>query len=580
MPNSLLEALASGLPAIVSDVPGVVDIASRASGVHLMSSTTADEIAGQLDSCSAIKVRRPGITTATRVRARTRGDGVRPSLFTSRLRRPGRADIDWGLCPMNRVQPQSTRLVVTVAVLLVACIALGVGVAAVFDTPTLVSERSLGVGALTFSAVLALLVFHWTRRSASIVAGPGVLLAAAALGGTFLLGVVTGGARSAETLPQTALYCGIGVTTLLAAGLVGSSLASQTRTVWASAADPDPFRTPPIMLVGVALLAIAAVNLVTGSIPLLSENVDASRFAGRGGLLSPLWVWVIGGIEWLLLLVAAVFLARRRITPATLALATAGSLVLVLLAGRSFLLLIGLAVVTILATLGRMSLPRLLVLAATGLVVLGAVGLARVERSDPTGERVEYLRENNLHGVGGLISQSASIGPWVFGISLQTVPTNIPFQHGEFFIRDLGAQLPFGPLRHAPRADEWVTTEILQRDPAEIGGSPPTLVGGFYIDFGVPGIIIGCALLGFGLAGLFEWARRARTFGALALYGYLSAYVMLAAYSYVSLKPAVIVVTALCLFTHLLERRIRSAPAPDPGPTRDVPLAAIRGSRS
>lgn len=45
MPNSFLEALASGLPTIVSDVPGVAEVARRATGVTKLASVTADSVA-------------------------------------------------------------------------------------------------------------------------------------------------------------------------------------------------------------------------------------------------------------------------------------------------------------------------------------------------------------------------------------------------------------------------------------------------------------------------------------------------------------------------------------------------------
>ncbi len=48
MPNSLLEALASGLPAIVSNVPGVSDVAECAVGVQTLEAVTADEIVERL----------------------------------------------------------------------------------------------------------------------------------------------------------------------------------------------------------------------------------------------------------------------------------------------------------------------------------------------------------------------------------------------------------------------------------------------------------------------------------------------------------------------------------------------------
>jgi oligosaccharide repeat unit polymerase len=115
--------------------------------------------------------------------------------------------------------------------------------------------------------------------------------------------------------------------------------------------------------------------------------------------------------------------------------------------------------------------------------------------------------------------------------------------------------MPFHPFGKPDRADTWVTEAILHRDPAQIGGSPPTLVGGLYIDFGVPGVALGSALLGFLLVLLYRWARRAKTIGALTLYSYAAAYTALAAYSYVSLKPTLVAVAVVAFVAHRAETR-------------------------
>src|SRR4051794_33492931 len=90
-----------------------------------------------------------------------------------------------------------------------ACIAVGVGVASALEQPTLVNDRSLGYSALVTSVVASLAAFHWTRRSARRAAGPGLLLAAAALAGAALLGLLHGGVGTASVGPETAPYFGL-----------------------------------------------------------------------------------------------------------------------------------------------------------------------------------------------------------------------------------------------------------------------------------------------------------------------------------------------------------------------------------
>jgi hypothetical protein len=60
---------------------------------------------------------------------------------------------------------------------------------------------------------------------------------------------------------------------------------------------------------------------------------------------------------------------------------------------------------------------------------------------------------------------------------------------------------------------------------------------------------------------LFDWARMAGTIGALVLYSYVSAWVVLSAYSYISLKPIVLAALGLAFFAHRAELRDRIQPA-------------------
>jgi oligosaccharide repeat unit polymerase len=401
----------------------------------------------------------------------------------------------------------------------------------------------LGVGSLTALRL---------RGSARLDLGPGIWIAALALSFAFILGLASGDDRIAAHRGEIVLLFALSVTAFLLGGALAAAIRRGDAAPLLRNTGLDPFDSPMLRVVIFGAFILAAVNFGTGGIPLFASNIDAVRFAGSGGAFGRLWIWIIGGIE------VAVVLALVRglilkIDRRSVFIGGFGTVLLILLAGRSFLLIVALSGLVGLAFLGRLSPIKLVAIGGAGLVLLGAVGAARVNRSDPTGSRRAYLASHHINGIFGLVSQSAASGPFVLASSLDAIPALIPFQGGRFLLRDLRATMPFHPFGKPDRADTWVTRAILHRDPAQIGGSPPTLVGGLYIDFGVPGIALGSAVLGFLLALLYRWARRAGSIGALTLYSYAAAYTALAAYSYVSFKPTLVVVAIVAFAAHRVE---------------------------
>jgi oligosaccharide repeat unit polymerase len=310
-----------------------------------------------------------------------------------------------------------------------------------------------------------------------------------------------------------------------------------------------------IVLCATAFLGLALVNFATGSIPLLASNIDATRFAGGGGAFAQLWIWIIGGIEWLLVVAGVQRVVFGRLNRSSWCIVIVGLGILTLLASRSFFLIVGLALLVAYASVKRVTISRLAIVGVAGLLVLGATGSARVHHSDPTGARQQFLQSQRIDSVYGTISQSAATGPVVLATVLDNVPALFQYQHGRFALRDFRALLPLHPLGRPEQSGIWVTDAILHRDPTQIGGSPPTLVGGLYIDFGVTGIALGSLLLGFCLVAMHRWARSSRTIGSLTAYSYASAYIALSAYSYVSVKPTVVLVGVLSLMAHRMELR-------------------------
>lgn len=409
----------------------------------------------------------------------------------------------------------------------------------------------VGLAALVLLSLVALRSAHFRNA-----VGPGVLFAASALGASFFLGLTSGDLRVIENEIRVATLFAVGV----AAVLLGAFARVALRPV-PSLRRVQPFSAldnATVRGVALGMLGLAAVNMATGTVPLLAGNVDEARFSGQGGVISPVFVYVIGGLQWVLLVSLVTWLLKReRPKGSAWWILVAALALLFMLAARSFFVSVGLAAIVAAVMLGRLRLRTVFAIGVIGLVALAVAGQARVAGSDPTGESRQVLEQRGYGGIRGTIVLSSTTGPWVFGQTLDRVPGAVPFQRGQFALRDLKAQTPLQPFGDVQRSDLWVTQEVLRRD--NDYGMPPTLVGGLYIDFGVPGIVLGCLLVGYVLAALFGWAAQRATVGAIALYGYASGYVALAAYSYLSIKPLTLTVLLLCFGVHVVERRRTAA---------------------
>jgi hypothetical protein len=303
-------------------------------------------------------------------------------------------------------------------------------------------------------------------------------------------------------------------------------------------------------------LAIAVFNLVTTGIPLLSGDINNTRFSTAHGPLTGFWPFAIGLLEACLLWAAVRLRRDRRRGWLVAAVAVLCAVTLAATAARSFLLIVVLGAFFAGLERRRPTTRSLVVFGAVALLALGAAGQLRVNLSATAMEEQAYREARGLAGATGYALASLQTGPRVFQAVADEVPRNTPFQRGGFFIADVGTVLP-RPLRQAlpipqQQSDRWVT-ELLGRDPGVVGGLPPTLVGGLYIDAGAPGVFLGCLLLGILSARIAAFARRAGTDGALALHGYLTAYLVISLYGYVSLKPAMLTACAAAFALHRRE---------------------------
>ena len=414
------------------------------------------------------------------------------------------------------------------------------------------SNRALGLALLFVCVVFAGAGFV-ARDRVGLDFGAGVPLTVGAIAIAFLIGIVGQDYRIAGVDDQVPLLLGVTVAMLMLGAIFAVSVLPSTAPRWKGRDFSSIFDSSFLAVFGLGLALLALINVLTGSIPLLAPNIDEARFAGGVGVFAPVFVFLIGGVQWLLVSGSLVWLLSRRPPKGTLLFSMSiGLLALLLIASRAIALVIPLTVLLAYVTLGRISTRKLIVFVLAGLILLGLAGQARIAGSDPTGEKRAFLVANGYgDGPAGQIIQSASTGPFVLSHVLNQVPSAHEFRNGDFFTSDLRQQIP-GDFFGDPQApDQWVTTEILNLDAAF--GSPPTLVGGLYIDWGVPGILIGCFLVGFMLAAVYNWAKRAGTLGSLILYSYLVGYIIVSAYSYLSLKPSMLTFLGLAFILHRIE---------------------------
>ena len=429
-------------------------------------------------------------------------------------------------------------------------------------------DRTLGLAFLALVAITAFGAFA-LRVEAVRRAGPGLALAVGALATAFLIGFLGGDQRRIAHENTVVILSAASVLCVLAGGVLRGALARPRAPRWPGPGSPVPLNRRTLLWIATAIVALSALHLASnpGGIPLLASNVDSARFSGGGG--SPvrlIFVFLIGGLQWVAAIGLVTWLVRReRPRGWPLALTLVAAFLLILLASRSLIFTPLLTLALAAAVTGRLRPSRMAALAVIGLVALGLAGQLR---STSSGATEADLRAAGYDGITGQITGSSAVGPWVFGKVLDRVPALHPHRGGAFFTADFRAQFPGDQVFGDPELpDEWVTRirgATYGQD--GVGGSPPTLPGGLYIDWGIPGIVIGCLIVGWLLAAIYDWARRVGTIGALALYAYFTGYIMLSAYNFLSLKPLALTAMVLCFITHRVEvgarvRARRSAPA-------------------
>lgn len=98
---------------------------------------------------------------------------------------------------------------------------------------------------------------------------------------------------------------------------------------------------------------------------------------------------------------------------------------------------------------------------------------------------------------------------------MELIPQKIPYQHGSLTFGALATVLP----GHHEMADVFFKT-ILGNDFIG-GGQPATLLGPFYGDFGLSGILVGMFLLGLLMARLYSWMWAKPTIFRVQIYAWM-----------------------------------------------------------
>lgn len=289
---------------------------------------------------------------------------------------------------------------------------------------------------------------------------------------------------------------------------------------------------------GLCALAISVVNYATGDIPLLSTDVNAARFGGDYGSLGRLWP-----IAHPLLQISVIaFLLKLRVRKNEakwVLLGIASAICLVLAGGRSFIVVAVIAFGVLILEITRPSVKLILAAVLIGLVAFGAIGELRALSSSGASEFQRYTAARQLEGWLGSADLSLQTGPRVLSMSIDVQKGE--GLHGAFLFGDIG----YFVNSEIPRSDHLITT-IIGRDPSVIGGSPPSIFGGMYLDFGWVGLALGALLVGLLLAVSRQVMYRRPSIATLIWFSYFAAYIAISGYSYLSVRPSWIVVLLVC----------------------------------
>ena len=108
-----------------------------------------------------------------------------------------------------------------------------------------------------------------------------------------------------------------------------------------------------------------------------------------------------------------------------------------------------------------------------------------------------------------LLGEDTEMFP-VLSLLVQTVPEHSGYHPGATLVSLVTQPIPSTVLPNKPlSADSLIYRQLLPERAAESRAGPaPSMFGGFYFDLGIPGVVIGCLLVGIAARTLFEYWRR------------------------------------------------------------------------
>jgi oligosaccharide repeat unit polymerase len=334
----------------------------------------------------------------------------------------------------------------------------------------------------------------------------------------------------------------VGMTSLLVGALLVRVFMPIARDIDLTSTQRRLFVSNDRKLIAFAVTAmlVALINYATSGIPIFADDVNGARFAGNYGVFGRLWPIILPALQ-VVFIVAAVRIMSNKSTKTWGVLGVLSLIFLILSGGRSLFLIPLIAVALIGVDFFKPRLRTIILLSIAGIGVVGGFGYARTLGSSGSQTNVAYLGMRDQDSWIGSLDISVQTGPRVFSAVRDSI--SHAFMGGNFFWADM---LSF--INGATVPSDRLVTSLLNRDPNTVGGLPPTLFGGLYIDWGMPGVIVGSIILGFMLEYFRRLSQRLKTMSALVWTYYLSTYILLSVYSYISAKPAIFVVASLCLF--------------------------------
>jgi len=306
-----------------------------------------------------------------------------------------------------------------------------------------------------------------------------------------------------------------------------------------------------LILVALAAMLIASINYATGGIPILSSDVNGSRFAGNYGILGRLWPLILPVLQIVVIVAAIRIISNHKSTLWTW-LGGLALIFLILSGGRSLFLIPIIAIGLISVDFFRPRFRTILTLAAAGIGVIGGFGYARTVGSSANQADLAYLGSREQNSWFGSLDVSVQTGPRVFSAARQTIGEH--FLNGGFFWAD------FQNLFNSQIvSSDRLVTGVLNRQTELVGGLPPTIFGGFFLDWGTLGVVFGSLLIGFLLELFRRRSNSQMVLSTLVWSSYFSTYVLMSVYSYISFKPSLVVVALVCAFSFQRVKEDRGA---------------------